>query len=367
MKILLFDNSALLEMNNDYCIEMRTGEFAKELQSLGNEVTFFGQILPGTKNTTDVFKLKANGLKVTGLKRKKSKIWSYLTLYISAIPSIYRSDFVYFFYPTAFKYLMLICWLFRKKYGLYIRGMDNLKDFDSKLFYKNAYAIFTVADTFTDYVNGVSNKGNAQTIRPMITYSSLDIIQQKDRLINKGRFDILYLGRMANDKGIIELIYAAQILKKEKITFHINLVGSGEYIDELKKLVTQLSVGELVSFIGPIFDKDEIMKCYLTHHIYILPTYHEGFPRTLYEAMIFGTPIITTFVGGIAGLMKNDCNCLEIKPKSVQSIVESIKFAIENPNRMTTLSENAKTTIEKVFEERRFSHAEDLHHKLDRG
>lgn len=363
MKILLFDNSALLTKEDDLCIEMRTGEFAKELKGLGHDVMLYGQILPETANTTDVFKLKENGIKAYGLKRKRNKIYSYLTLYLNAIPIILKADFIYFFYPNAFKYLIFFCALF-KKYGLYVRGVDDLKSNASNFFYKHATVVFTVADTFTAYINNVAKKNVVFTIKPMITYGKEDIIIPNPTIGLSGKLNIIYLGRMANDKGVIELIHAAKILKVEKIAFHINLVGSGEYIEELKNLVIEEGLQESVSFLGAVFEKDLIKNYYLSNDIFILPSYHEGFPRTIYEAMIFGIPIITTFVGGIPGLMTNNYNCIEITPKSAESIVKAIKFVISNPAKIKILAENASVTISQVFEKRKFSHAVDLHIKL---
>ena len=106
MKILLFDNSAIIRSNDDYCIEMRTGEFGAELQSLGNNVIFYGQILDPLENTTDIYPLLKNGLQVKGSKRLKNKLISYIILYLKAIPQIYKADFVYMFYPNALRFLL---------------------------------------------------------------------------------------------------------------------------------------------------------------------------------------------------------------------------------------------------------------------
>jgi glycosyltransferase involved in cell wall biosynthesis len=169
---------------------------------------------------------------------------------------------------------------------------------------------------------------------------------------------------MSNDKGVIELLNAASILKAKEVDFFIKLVGNGEYINELQNLAINLKISDKVSFEGAVFDKEEIKKYYLEADIYILPTYHEGFPRTIYEAMLFELPIITTFVGGIPGLMKNRYNCLQITPKSPVSIVEAIEFAIEDYGKMREFAANGKLTIQKIFNERKKSQAVDLNAKL---
>ena len=115
-----------------------------------------------------------------------------------------------------------------------------------------------------------------------------------------------------------------------------------------------------MSFIGAVDDMDKLTDFYKTSDVYILPTYHEGFPRTLYEAMIFGTPIITTFVGGISGLMKDGYNCKRIEPKSVDSIVVGLEFAFNNYDKMIQYAGNGQKTVIKIIDSSRLTHAEHL-------
>ena len=121
MKILLLDNSSFTPVGNDYCIEPKTGVFAKELLELNNQVTLYGQKV-ATKDKFHSFRLLENDLKVVGLKRKQNKIFNYIGLYLRIIPEIIKNDFVYIFYPSSYKYVAFLCWLFFKPYGLYVRG-----------------------------------------------------------------------------------------------------------------------------------------------------------------------------------------------------------------------------------------------------
>ena len=112
MKILLFDNSGMISSGNDFLVETKTGNFAKELKNLGNEITFFGQKLPPFDNTVHVFGIKQNGMKVDGLKRRKNKVLNYFLLYLKVIPAVLKTDFVYIFYPSFFKYYAILSNLF---------------------------------------------------------------------------------------------------------------------------------------------------------------------------------------------------------------------------------------------------------------
>lgn len=349
--------------DGDYLIEPKTGSFAKELQGLGNDITFFGQILPATKNNIHVFGIQKHGLKALGSKRKRNKILSYLILYIKAISPIIKNDFIYFFYPTAFKYLAILCRILGKKYGLYIRGMQGINDRISHHIYKNAYTIATVSDYFTQQVNMIIDRKIAYTIRPMITLTEKDIITNR-KYICKEKYKLLYLGRTTNDKGIIELLRAISILKETDHNFFLKIVGNGEYIDDLKSLSNHLNLNNLVSFEGPVYDPTMVRKYYVDADIYILPTYHEGFPRTLYEAMIYGTPIITTFVGGIPILMRDNFNCKRIEQKSINSIVEVLSWAMNNYENLGAYAQNATKTVSKIVDPKQLTHAQQLNQIL---
>lgn len=361
-KILIVPNAGLTFSDGDLTTEKSTGEFAQELTGLGNNVVIYGQIL-NDNNKIHVYKLLKNGFKVKGVFRKKNKILNYVLLYLRIIPAIYKSDFVYFFYPTAFKYATIICWIFGKNYGLYVRGMNDLKGRLPNFIFRNSSAILSVSDYFTNYIGSVSSQKSIRTIRPMIDFKIEDIILDR-KYISPKRFRLLYLGRMTSDKGVIELLHALKKLKVIGYKFDLKLVGEGEYMKELIDLVSELELKENVSFEGAVFKPETIKQYFINSDCYILGSYHEGFPRTLYEAMIFGTPILTTFVGGISALMQDRINCIEITPKSIESMYEALKLMMDDYTMLEPLAKNATETVFKILKERTLSHAADLNNLI---
>lgn len=363
-KILVIPNAEITKLNGCYYVEKNTGEFVSELSDLGANCTFFGQYVEEINNI-HVFQLKQEVFRVTGLVRSSNKILNYLALHFRVLPEIFRADFVYIFYPSSFKYIALICKLFGRKYGFYVRGSEDMNGKIPELLYKNAHSIFTVADYFSININNIVGKKIANTIRPMIDLTQNDIVRER-KYEKKNSYNILYLGRMTNDKGIIELLQATAELKKNGHLFHLDLVGDGEYFQELQSLALQLDITKEITFHGATFNAEAIKQHFLTADLFILPTYHEGFPRTLYESMIYGTPIITTFVGGISSVMINNINCVEIQPKSVTSITKALEWCFENHNQVALLAQNATQTVDAILRDRKYSHAEDVHQVLNK-
>lgn len=364
MKILLIDNAGLISRGNRfYCVE-GTGKFAAELVELGADVTMYGQKMV-MDSSVSVFDIEARGIMTAGLWRKRNKIWNYLRLYLCAFKHIWRSDFVYIFYPNAFRLLAFVCSLFGKKYGLYVRGEIGLDDVTSLKIYRKASVVLTVSPKFTNMVNERARRQIAETIRPMLTYDDGDIV--KDRAYKgKKRFELLLLCRLQREKGIIELLNALLKLKNSGVDMiHLTVAGDGDFMTQSQEECNKLGLKDDVVFLGGVYDNDIKAELYKKADLYILPTYNEGFPRTLYEAMIFGVPVITTFVGGIPALMKNKENCLRIEPRSVDSIADALIYAINNYDEMGVMAKNATELVATVVDHNRPSHARQLYQKIE--
>ncbi len=363
MKILVINNTGISCNKEEFFVDLRTGLFAKELATMGHEVTFFGQFVPLHNNSNHTFGVIHHKLAITGARRKKNKLFNYVLIYLKGIIEVYKSDYVYLFYPNSLKYLALISKILHKPFGLYIRGMDDRKGKFPHFLYRNAAAIFSVSDYFTDYINQVRGTKIAYTIRPMTLLTEKDIVY--DRLYNaKPKYRLLYIGRMTNDKGLRELLHAVSILVGSGGQIDLTLVGDGESLTDFQQLCEDLNISSHVSFKGGVYETERIRDYFVGADIFILPTYHEGFPRTLYEAMAFGTPIITTFVGGIPSVMQEGLNCMKIEPKSINSIIDAVKVATDNYSMMINYAKNGTNTIKQILDPSRLSHAQDLNEKL---
>lgn len=346
MKILFIINSAILQQNNDLYIFKADGQTISDLKESGIQVELFQRKAISNNNSISSFNLTENGLKVTTAKLFYPNILNYIYSYIIGIWRIFHNDFVYIYYPNNFKWLGLIAKLLGKEFGLSLRGCQGIYSKSSKFLYKHAKVVLCVSPEFTKMVNSAG--GNGFDTKSTIAYSNTDIVSVRKYKV-KEKYNLLYLGRMDLDKGLIELLIATQIITNNGKKIKLDFVGGGPALAMLKAKAEELDLMDSVIFHGAIMDKNKIKQIYLDSDIYILPTYHEGFPRTLLEAMLFGTPIITTFVGGIPGFMKENINALRIEPKSVSSIVEKLTYGIENYESLVGLALNGTKTAEEIL------------------
>lgn len=320
------------------------------LQNAGHDVNVFQ--FAQHSNSISTFDLLQHSFRVFPQKSGKNKIWSYFIAYFNLFMIVLKCDFVYIYYPNTFKFILPICWLFRKRYATYLRGMVGANSKLSHWIYHHA--------EFVVLTGNFTNKVKCKTLlpRPMINYTSKDIFVNRVYPTQIDTLKLLYLGRLDRQKGLVELLNAICTLKHKGKKVKLMIVGDGGDRQMLKEEMAKLEIDGEVSFYGAEFDPAKIRRLYTSSDAYIIPTYHEGFPRTIYESMIFGTPIITTMVGGIPYVMKDGVNCKSIDVRSVDSIVDAIEFIIEHYDNAISWAKNGFSTVREIL--KRDTHADTL-------
>lgn len=336
-----------------------TGKFLIELKESGHDVDFLQFRFKNADNDCLAnFNVLDKGLKISAIPRAKFKILSYIKAYPCGILHLFKNDFTYLFYPNTFFLLAFFAILFRKPYGLYVRGEKGINSIISKYLFKHASVVLTISPKFTELVNQFGCR--AESIRPMMDYSEKDIVQNRKYNL-KQVYNLLFLGRIEYAKGVFDLVEAISFLVKKGVkNFRLDVVGDGPDAVAVKEKVKKMDLFDYIKFHGSVYDKDNIGNLYRNADIFILPTHHEGFPRVLYEAMIFGTPIITTFVGSISFLMKDNYNCYKIEPKDPSGLSDVIVSIMKDYKTKSKIGLNGTTTIRDYLSKYNESHSHQL-------
>jgi len=141
----------------------------------------------------------------------------------------------------------------------------------------------------------------------------------------------LFIGRLIKDKGIIEYLEACKIVKLEYPKVRCLLVGpydSNPSALKPEELQPYIDDG-IVEYFGEQSDvRPFIAQC----STYVLPSYHEGTPKTVLEAMAMGRSIITTEAPGCRETVTDNVNGYLVKVKDIQGLVAKMKYLICNSN-----------------------------------
>ena len=166
----------------------------------------------------------------------------------------------------------------------------------------------------------------------------------KHKLTSNEFFDILFMvGSEVKVKGYYDVMPVFEELIKDGYKYRLHLVGLGR---KLEKRYEYLINKEFLIFYDHIKGKEKL-SLYRSCDLFLLPTYLEGFPNTIFEAMAAGIPIITSNIPQIRAYLKEE-NVIFVSPGNKLELKKSIIHAYENPSEMECL---VKNNIEKVSNE----------------
>lgn len=181
-----------------------------------------------------------------------------------------------------------------------------------------------------------------------VVYNSMDVPEEIIKTENKITTG-LFLGRLGNRKGTYDLITAVEELAKQNVNLKITLAGDGE-IEKVKNIIKEKQLEKYFDVVGWI-GKEEKQELFKKSDFLVLPSYNEGLPMSVLEAMSRKLLVITTYVGGIPEVVKNNENGLLINPGDIDGLVNCLKTAINERQRCIDMSEAAYNTIKNNFNE----------------
>jgi glycosyltransferase involved in cell wall biosynthesis len=165
----------------------------------------------------------------------------------------------------------------------------------------------------------------------------------------QGNVVFLSIARLLVDKGLREYSKAAQIVKEKYPNATFYLVGPTDPSPNRISLSEVQSWQEsgAVNYLGETRDvRPFIEQC----HAYVLPSYHEGMPRTVMEAMAMGRPIITTDVPGCRETVVDGDNGFLVPVKNVQALADAMEQLINHPELVKKMGRRSREIVEERFD-----------------
>lgn len=168
---------------------------------------------------------------------------------------------------------------------------------------------------------------------------------------------ILYLGVLVKRKGVIDLLKAIKSIKEDGFfdthNAIFNIGGTGECEKELKRYSKDNGLDKYINFLGWVsgVDKREQLE---SNHVLVLPSYGEGLPIAILEAISYGMPVVATDVGSVAEAVHNNENGFLYEAGDVDSLSKSLKILIENDHVRIKFGKKSRALAEEVFNDKNY-------------
>jgi glycosyltransferase involved in cell wall biosynthesis len=159
---------------------------------------------------------------------------------------------------------------------------------------------------------------------------------------------LLYIGRMAREKGLYELLQGLRLATELGVNAQLILAGGGEEKPRLRRYAQALGLGSRVCFSGPVFDQDKV-KLLDGCDVFVLPSYAEGLPYALLESMAAGVPVITTPVGAIPDVVTDGTHGLLVPPRDGSAIARALAILAADRERISWMSRACRRRIRDAF------------------
>lgn len=233
--------------------------------------------------------------------------------------------------------------IFHKKVILHIHG-GGFKEFYyskperiSKILNRSD-CIITLSESWQKFFSKISSCKDIEIVNNIVP-EPMQMNIAKDQKLH-----LLFLGTITKAKGIFDLI---QIFiqnreqYQDRVVLHIG--GNGE-VDKLKSLIKENGLESLVIYEGWISGDQKIELLNLSD-VFILPSYTEGLPVSILEAMTYKLPILSTPVGGIPEVVQDKENGILFNPGDMASIVAAVNYLLDNKYIARTMGENSYKRI----------------------
>lgn len=160
---------------------------------------------------------------------------------------------------------------------------------------------------------------------------------------------VLFVGRLLKEKGVIELLVAAERLRREGLIFRLVLAGerydgnpSSLSLEELEYYAQQ----GVAEFVGHVPD---VISWYNQADLVVLPSYREGTPKSLLEAAACGKPILASDIAGCRGVVEPNVNGLLVPARDISALADGLRTLLTNDKLRAKFCAASRPLIAKGF------------------
>jgi len=164
-----------------------------------------------------------------------------------------------------------------------------------------------------------------------------------------GPLRLLFVGRLVPEKGPSDLLAAVALLRAAGRDLDVVVVGNGPLREQLAAEVAAQGLQDVVRLLGPV-GQDDLPSWYEWADVFCLPSYAEGVPVVLMEAMATELPVVTTRIAGIPELVRDGDTGLLVEPGRPALVAAAVERLAAAPGERAELGRRARRRIVEEFQ-----------------
>lgn len=262
-------------------------------------------------------------------------------IHVSSGMSFYRKLVILLL--ARFRKLPAITHLHGSEFREFYASGSAIRQYLIRYFFEHSATVLTLSKSWAEFIDQV-----APAACPRILYNSAPLSLYSGATNDSDSVTILFMGRLGERKGTHDLIEAFARIAPSCPQATLVLGGDGD-LPRFHELVAELNLEgrvDIRGWIGPDLKVQTFVDC----DIYVLPSYNEGLPGSVLEAMAAGKPVVTTPVGGIPEAVEEGGNGFLVSPGDVGSLAARLKLLCENHALRNQMGERSREIIRSKFE-----------------
>jgi glycosyltransferase involved in cell wall biosynthesis len=245
----------------------------------------------------------------------------------------------FFLYPDGFAGLRIAKTLSIPFVGVSIGSdINNIRDAASARHTRTVLreADFIVTKSHDLRAKAILMGASPDRSRAVLNGCDLSVFHPSDRAearrklgINESCQAIVYIGRIDKRKGLMELVQAASLLHTTHPNVQVYMVGEGPDRHAVEHAIKSKHAESYIHAMASCAP-EEVAAWIAAADLVTLPSYMEGCPNVVLEALASGRPVVASNVGGISEIMNNECGCL-VPPRNPQSLAHGLEAVLHRP------------------------------------
>ncbi len=159
---------------------------------------------------------------------------------------------------------------------------------------------------------------------------------------------LIYIGRIAREKGLYETLQGMRLALELGVDARLTLAGAGAEEARLRRYAVAVGIAPRVTFAGPVFGDDKV-NLMAGADVMLLPSYAEGLPYALLEAMAAGLPVIATPVGAIPDVVTHGTHGHLVPVRSGKAIAEALALMAGDRERIGWMSRACRRRVRAAY------------------